>query len=70
MPVTTDELIVFLTKLRQGAIKGVKVAPNGAVRASRQDVLDLINKDLRPARAVQKRKRGRSPEKRRGYSAS
>jgi hypothetical protein len=53
MPVTTEELIAFLTKLRQGAVKGVEAAPDGPLHAHRQRVLDLIDKDLRAARWVQ-----------------
>jgi hypothetical protein len=37
MPVTQEELITFLTKLRRGAIKGVEDAPDGAVELASPD---------------------------------
>jgi len=57
MPVTTDELIAFLTRLRGGAIEGVRQQPDGPEGGFRQQALDLINSDLRTARASQKLER-------------
>jgi hypothetical protein len=54
----TDELVAFLAKLREDAIAGVKTHPDGPEGEFRQDVLDLINSDLRSSRARQKRERG------------
>ena len=64
MPVTSDELIAFLTKLRAGAIADLQSQPDGPEGAFRQRVLDLINRDLRIARAGQKRERERKWKRR------
>ena len=57
MPVSKDELVAFLTKLREGAIAGVRETPDGPAGELRQAILDLINKDLRSARWAQKHER-------------
>lgn len=53
MPVTPDELVAFLTTLREEAVQNYRAQPDGW----RKQVLDLINSDLRIARLDQKRQR-------------
>jgi len=53
MPVTPDEHVAFLTKLREEAVQAFRAHPDGG----RKQVLDLINSDLRVARLNQKRQR-------------
>ena len=47
MPVSTDELVAFLTKLRQGAVAGVREVRDGSEGAFRQDVTTTANGRMR-----------------------